>query len=63
MKPSVEIILVSVLIDGNVEALQSIIVGSFVLANVLWHACWRIVRNGFRHRENPVAVAIDVEAA
>ena len=60
-KPSVEIIILSILIDWQIQALEAVLLGSFVMANVLRLVASSIVLGGIRGRENSVGVMHDVQ--
>ena len=62
-KPSVEVIVVTLLIDWKHKALQTVVVGSLIAANILWLAGSSIVLSCMRHREDPVGIRTDVQAA
>ena len=62
-KPSVEVIVVTLLIDWKEKTLQTVVVDSFTAANILWLAGSSIVLSCIRRREDPVAIRTDVQAA
>ena len=62
-KPSVEVIVVTLLIDWKEKTLQTVVVDSFTAANILWLAGSCIVLSCIRRREDPVAIRTDVQAA
>jgi hypothetical protein len=62
-KPSHEVIVVTLLIDWKEKTLQTVVVDSFTLANILWLAGSNIVLSCIRRREDPVGIRTDVQAA
>ena len=62
-KPSVEVIVVALLIDWKEKTLQTVVVDSFIAANILWLAGSSIVLSCIRRREDPVGIRTDVQAA
>ena len=62
-KPSVDVIVVALLIDWKEKTLQTVVVGSFTAANILWLAGSSIVLSCIRRREDPVGIRTDVQAA
>ena len=62
-KPSVDVIVVALLIDWKEKTIQTVVVDSFIAANILWLAGSSIVLSCMRHREDPVGIRTDVQAA
>ena len=62
-KPSVEVIVVTLLIDWKEKTLQTVVVAPFIAANILWLAGSNIVLSCIKRREDPVAIRTDVQAA
>lgn len=62
-KPSVEVIVVTLLIDWKEKTLQTVVVDPFIAANILWLAGSSIVLSCIRRREDPVGIRTDVQAA
>ena len=62
-KPSLEIIIDSLFIEWQKQALETVIVCSFVAANVLGLVRGSIVPGGIRASEDPVGVLQDVQSA
>ena len=63
LKPSEFIIIYPVLVDWQKQALETVIVCSFVAANVLGLVRGSIVLGGIRASEDPVGVLQDVQSA
>ena len=63
LKPSEDIIIYPLLIDWQKQALEAVLLGSFVMANVLRLVASNIVLGGIRGRGNPVGVLHDVQSA
>ena len=63
LKPSEFIIIYPVLVDGQKQALETVIVCSFVAANVLGLVRGSIVLGGILSSEDPVGVLRDVQSA
>jgi hypothetical protein len=63
LKPSEFIIIYPVLVDWQKQALETVIVCSFVAANVLGLVRGSIVPGGIRASEDPVGVLRDVQSA
>ena len=62
-KPSLDIIIMSLFIDWQKQALETVLLGSFVAANVLRLVASSIELGGIRGRENSVGVLQDVQSA
>ena len=62
-KPSVEVIVLTLIIDWKEKTLQTVVVDSFIAANILWLAGSSIVLSCIRRREDPVGIRTDVQAA
>ena len=62
-KPSVEVIVVTLLIDWKEKTLQTVVVDPFIAANILWLAGSSIVLSCIKLREDPVGIRTDVQAA
>ena len=53
----------TLLIDWKEKTLQTVLVDSFIAANILWLAGSSIVLSCIRRREDPVGIRTDVQAA
>ena len=53
----------TLLIDWKEQTLQTVVVDSFIAANILWLAGSSIVLSCIRRREDPVGIRTDVQAA
>ena len=62
-KPSVQVIVLTLLIDWKEKTLQTVVMDSFIAANILWLAGSSIVPSFIRRREDPVGIRADVQAA
>ena len=62
-KPSLDIIIMSLFIEWQKQALETVLLGSFVAANVLRLVASSIELGGIRGRGNSVGVLQDVQSA
>ena len=53
----------TLLIDWKEKTIQTVVVDSFIAANILWLAGISIVLSCIKRREDPVAIRTDVQAA
>ena len=62
-KPAVKVVIMSILIDWQIQALEPVCIGSLIMANVLRLVACSIVLGGTGGRGNPVGVLHDVQSA